>query len=114
MSIFSSIFGINAQQSDKIEILDAINFKEAIIEKDVQLIDVRTVREFNSGHIEGAINVDFFLRNNFLKYFKTLDKDKPIYLYCRSGVRSQNSAKVLVQLGFNEIYDLKGGILAWK
>lgn len=114
MSIFSSVFRVNAQQSDEIKILDASDFKEAIIDKDIQLIDVRTAREYNSGHIEDAINIDFFLRDNFLNYFESIDKDKPIYLYCRSGVRSQNAAKVLVKLGFIEIYDLKGGILTWK
>ena len=114
MSIFSSIFWRTPQQLDQVKILAANDFKEAIKSKNTQLIDVRTSQEFNSGHIKNAINVDYFNRQSFLQYFKKLDTNKPIYLYCKSGNRSQNATKTLVELGFKEIYDLKGGYLNWK
>ncbi|WP_335730253.1 rhodanese-like domain-containing protein [Psychroserpens sp.] len=114
MTLFSSIFGVTAQQIDQIKILEPTNYKNAINNKNVQLIDVRTSGEFNSGHIKNAQNVDIFKRKAFVAYFKKLDTDKPIYLYCRSGSRSQRAAKLLVKLGFKEIYDLKGGYLNWK
>jgi rhodanese-related sulfurtransferase len=43
-----------------------------------------------------------------------LDKEIPIYLYCRSGGRSNKAARQLISLGFKEIYDLQGGYLGWK
>ena len=43
-----------------------------------------------------------------------LDKEKPVYLYCRSGKRSASAAEKLKEAGFTEVYNLKGGILAWK
>ncbi|MFD1163449.1 rhodanese-like domain-containing protein [Hwangdonia seohaensis] len=79
----------------------------------VQLIDVRTPKEFKEGHIENAQNIDF-LSSTFTEDIKTLDKEKPIVVYCRSGKRSANSTKKLQEAGFTEIYDLEGGILKWK
>lgn len=114
MSIFSSIFGLNAQQLDGVEILEPNAYKNAVSNNSVQLIDVRTTREYNSGHIADAINVDVSNRKNFQHYFEKLDRETPVYLYCRSGSRSQSAAMLLVQLGFKTVYDLKGGYLNWK
>jgi rhodanese-related sulfurtransferase len=113
MSIFSAIFGMNAQQLDQIKILEPSDYKNAISTTNVQLIDVRTHREYNAGHINNARNVDVFNKNAFVTHSKNLDRDQPVYLYCRSGSRSQTAAKLLVDLGFKEIYDLKGGYLNW-
>ncbi|WP_420574931.1 rhodanese-like domain-containing protein [Kordia sp.] len=114
MSFLNSLFGNKTQPSDEIEILDATTFKEAIASKNVQLIDVRTGLEYRSGHIENAENIDFFDRANFNESFASFNREEPIYLYCRSGNRSQRAAKKLVQIGFKKIYDLKGGYKAWK
>lgn len=46
--------------------------------------------------------------------FKKLDPSKAVYLYCRSGNRSGKAAKLLVSLGFNEVYDLRGGYASWR
>ena len=43
-----------------------------------------------------------------------MDKDKPVYLYCRSGARSQKAARKLIDMGFEKVYDLKGGFMRWK
>jgi rhodanese-related sulfurtransferase len=114
MTIFSSIFGLTTQQVNGIEILEPKTYREAISTNKVKPIDVRTTREYNSGHILNALNVDVSNRKAFQQYFEKLDRSKPVYLYCRSGSRSQSAAKLLVQLGFKEIYDLKGGYLNWK
>ena len=79
---------------------------------DVQLVDVRRPTEFAQGHIEDALNIDFF-GTAFTKEFEKLDKDKPVLLYCRTGKRSKASAKKLSAMGFQEVYDLKGGYLGW-
>ncbi len=83
------------------------------LKKKVQLIDVRTPNEYKSGHIKGARNIDFYSREFNVKFNK-LNKEKAVYLYCRSGSRSRHSAKKLTAMGFTEIYDLKGGILRYN
>lgn len=80
---------------------------------DIQLIDIRTSREYTSGYIKGAININFFDRN-FMDQMSKLNKEKEIYIYCRSGNRTSKAAARLKGQGFTKIYDLKGGILNWN
>ncbi|VAV83547.1 Rhodanese-like domain protein, partial [hydrothermal vent metagenome] len=94
------------QVKDPIQLLDVAAFKKGITNPEIQLIDVRTPKEYKGGHIENATLIDYFA-DNFKENLQQLDKDKPVYLYCRSGHRSGNSAKILAEMGFKEIYDLK-------
>ena len=80
---------------------------------DIQLIDIRTPGEFTEGYIEGAINVNFYDKD-FNAQMAKLNKDKELYIYCRSGNRSGKAAKRLKDQGFTKIYDLQGGILNWN
>ncbi len=73
-------------------------------------MDVRTEKEFNSGHIKGAINIDYF-SGKFTTDFNRVNKQLPIFIYCKSGGRSRQAARELYKLRFTEIYDLRGGIL---
>ncbi len=114
MFLSGFFFGARAQESKKIEVLDRTTYKEAVSNNKVQLVDVRTPKEFKNGHIEGAINIDFFSKDLFEESFEKLNKDLPVYIYCRSGGRSQVTARKLVKMGFSKIYDLKGGFLIWK
>lgn len=87
---------------------------EKLIAGNVQILDVRTEKEWNDGHIEGAVRVDF-LRNGFKgKVVKAVDPGKPVLVYCRSGNRSGKASKLMGKLGFKDVKDLKGGITAWK
>ena len=89
--------------------IDKTTFVQAISsDAAVQVVDVRTPGEFNTGHFENAVNLDFY-SPDFSTQLDKLDKTKPVYLYCRSGNRSGKAAKMLVDKGFGEIYDLKGG-----
>ena len=80
---------------------------------DIQLIDIRTPGEYTEGYIEGAININFFDRD-FNDQMAKLNKDKELYIYCRSGNRTGKAAKRLKDKGFTKIYDLQGGILNWN
>jgi len=80
---------------------------------DIQLIDVRTPGEYAEGYIEGAININFF-DSDFNAQMAKWNKDKELYIYCRSGKRSGKAAKRLSDQGFTKIYDLQGGILNWN
>jgi len=93
--------------------INAREFKKKIEGNNTQLIDVRTPREFTDEHLNGAININYYKKALFHKEMAKLDKSKPVYVYCRSGVRSSKSAKILKKAGF-KVYDLKGGILDWK
>tara|TARA_B100001093_G_scaffold339855_1_gene324625 strand:+ start:3483 stop:3863 length:381 start_codon:yes stop_codon:yes gene_type:complete len=107
------IFSSCDNSVDKFEILEYMEFKNQII-NNVQLVDVRTSEEFNAGHIEGAINIDFKNEEVFYQSFQRLDKKNPVYVYCRSGNRSKKSADKLLEMGFSKVYDLKGGYIDWN
>ena len=109
MSFFSVLFGSKTSQSNAVTRLNPEDFKKQVEGKKVQLVDVRTPSEFKSGYIKGAKNIDFF-SSKFNVELDKLDKEKPVYVYCRSGNRSRQSAKKMEAMGFVKIYDLKGGI----
>ena len=113
MNFFSSLFGGSALNSDKFEVLDKNAFKAAIRQKKVQLVDVRTPREYKGGHIGKAINIDLFQGGSFKQAFEKFDKNKPVYLYCRSGSRSKKAAQKILDMGFEKVYDLQGGYMRW-
>ena len=113
MSVISMLLGGNNSMDDTIKRLSPTEFKAQVQDKNVQLVDVRTPREYDQGHIPGAINIDFYSRK-FTSEFNELAKDKAVYVYCRSGKRSSYSAKKIAALGFTKIYDLQGGILNYK
>lgn len=78
-----------------------------------QLLDVRTPTEYAQGHLAKSQNLDF--RDPvFVQKIATLDKDKPVFVYCLSGGRSGQAAKLLAQNGFKEVYDMQGGYLKWS
>ncbi len=81
--------------------------------QNAQLLDVRTPREFKEGHLDKAQNIDV-LASDFDQKVAKLDKKQAVFVYCRSGGRSGRAAARLTKLGFQNIYDLEGGFLAWK
>lgn len=113
MSFFSFLFPKKPSAYNAIQLLSPSEFKERVEGKNVQLIDVRTPKEYASGSIDGAKNINFF-SGRFNIEFNALDKNKPIYLFCRSGSRSRQTSKKIALYGFTEIYDLQGGILNYK
>jgi rhodanese-related sulfurtransferase len=76
------------------------------------VLDVRTPEEFAEGHLTGAVNVDFYAAD-FGDRLAELDPTLPYVLYCRSGNRSGTTAEMMTELGFEEVYEVDGGILAW-
>ena len=100
-----------AQTNSSIQKLGTTDFKTIISSDEIQLVDVRTPKEFAAGHIQGAINSNYFDKNELISFFKTLDKSKPVAVYCKVGGRSAKAANILEEMGFKEIYDLKGGYL---
>jgi thioredoxin 1 len=80
--------------------------------KDAQLIDVRTPAEYNQGHLAKASNIDY-KNPAFKEQIGSLDKSKPVFVYCLAGSRSAAAAGILHEAGFKEVYDMKGGYMQW-
>jgi len=79
---------------------------------DFIIIDVRTPAEFDSGHIENAMNLDY-RSDNFSDEINNLDKDKTYLVYCAVGGRSSGALDIMGELGFIEAYNMLGGINQW-
>ena len=92
---------------------DVERFAALLSSPDVVLLDVRTIDEYNEGHIMGALQVDIRQDDFMPKAQKLLPKDKTIAVYCRSGRRSAQACEQLESDGY-KVVNLKGGILAWK
>lgn len=86
--------------------------KRMLADSSVVLIDVRTVAEYQAGHIEGARNIDV-RQPDFDNRIAGLKTDRPVAVYCKSGVRSRLAARKLVQKGF-KVYNLDKGYLSWS
>ena len=79
---------------------------------DFMIIDVRTPEEFAEGHIENAINIDFYSQT-FEEELDRLDRGKAYFIYCRSGNRSGQAREIMKAMGFTEVYNLSAGIVDW-
>ena len=108
-----SLLVFSQENTQVYEVLSYDDFKNQINNDNVLLFDIRTMDEFNSGHLKGSINIDFYEEKLFDKFFKKVNKSKPIYIYCRSGNRSKKSSEKLKKLGFVKIFDLEGGYKNW-
>lgn len=106
-------YSCNKSAKSDAKLLSPAELQLLMQQEGVQLIDLRTPKEFQSGFIENAQNIDF-LSPTFEQELLKLDKNKPLILYCRSGRRSAKSYKKWFQAGFTEIYDLEGGIVKWR
>jgi len=104
----------NQEQKEVVTVIDLTILKETVIDKDVQLIDIRTPEEYANGYIDDAANIPIADKATFITEFSKLDKEKPVYIYCYSGVRSHRAGNLLKELGFKEIYDFKGGWKVWS
>jgi len=80
---------------------------------DFAIIDVRTPEEFAEGHIENAVIIDYY-SEAFREDINKLDKNKTYLIYCRSGNRGGKALNIMVGLGFQEAYNMLGGIIEWN
>lgn len=101
------------QNSEVIENVDAKKFKELIETSGGILLDVRTPGEVNAGYINGASTIDFY-DEDFEQKLDLIKRDNTIFIYCKSGGRSSQAARVLHEKGFKKVYNLSGGIMAWE
>lgn len=94
--------------------LEPATFKQKLAASpDALLIDVRTPQEYEQGHLDKALNIDYH-GDDFDQKMAALDKSKPVFLYCKSGGRSGKTFHKLKKMGFKDVYDMKGGYTAWS
>ena len=105
------VYSCQIFESKKINEISDAQFTE-IQHTDYILVDVRTPEEYESGHIQDAVNFDFY-SESFKNDILTLEKSSSIILYCRTQNRSTKTANFLKENGFKEITVKKGGITSW-
>lgn len=106
------MFNFFSSATQAFEELDGEAFKQKFNStKNAVLLDVRTAGEFQSGHIKGAKNIDFY-SSDFRDKINRLDKGQEYFVYCRSGARSASACNMMAKAGF-KVYNLDGGIGEW-
>ncbi|AFM03623.1 Rhodanese-related sulfurtransferase [Bernardetia litoralis DSM 6794] len=103
-----------SKSESKVEKLEAPEFNMKMIELRIyNIVDVRTPQEFAQASIKKAENIDFN-EDSFESELNQLEKDKPLFIYCKSGGRSAKAVEKAKELGFERIIELDGGMDAWK
>ena len=106
---FLGLFG----QTNKFKTVDVAGFAKAVADTSYIVLDVRTPAEHAEGHIPGThFNIDVLEDDYAETALKTLPKDKPVALYCRSGNRSKNAASILAEKGY-QVLELGTGFRGW-
>ena len=104
---------VNSQTSGTIEKLPPNEYQKRLVDKNIQFIDIRTPEEYKEGYITGAKNINYY-DADFKDQMSKLNKNEPVYIYCRSGGRSGKAANILSEMGFKKVVDLQGGINSWN
>lgn len=108
-------FFLSACSTNNAQSLNVDQFENALkIKLNVQLLDVRTPEEYQSGHLNNAMQANWMDRPEFDRRVQALNKEEPVLIYCLSGGRSAAAAKALREKGFKEVIEMEGGINAWK
>ncbi len=107
--MLGSLFLYGQENND----IDIKEFKSKLDTSTYLLIDVRTKTEYTKGYIKNAINISY-LSDDFEKKIQQLDKDILVLLYCHSGNRSRKAMDLMNINGFKQVFNLVGGIVAWK
>lgn len=94
--------------------ISVVEFESKLNSEKFQVLDVRTAGEFKAGYLKGALQADWLNKKEFEERTAHLNPEKPLLVYCASGVRSEQAAKWLLKKGFKEVYNLKGGTSAWQ
>ncbi|AKG90678.1 Rhodanese-related sulfurtransferase [Geoglobus ahangari] len=108
--------GCSSQQSQVFKTISPDEAYKLIQENannpDFVIIDIRTPQEYKAGHIPKAINIDYY-SPTFKEELNKLDKSKTYLIYCRTGHRTGNTMPIMKELGFQKVYEIRGGITAW-
>lgn len=107
------LMACNGKAKDNFKNLSADEFERLIQDDNIQVVDVRTVAEYSKGHLPASLNINVLDDSFSATADELLDKDRPVAVYCRSGKRSRNAARILDKKGF-KVYNLDKGFENWK
>lgn len=113
MAVICSIILFSCTAQTKTS-LSADEFEKSINKEAVQLLDVRTPGEYAGGHIKNTLLANWNDKEEFNRRISFIDKNKPVYVYCLAGGRSAAAADKMRGMGFKNVFELEGGINAWK
>mgnify|MGYP003318142766 FL=1 len=106
------LFFSSCNKNNGVETIPAKEFAKVISNPDVQLIDVRSTEEFIEGNIEGSVNISLAGEDFCGQVVRTLDKERPVAVYCRGGRQSAEAAEKLDSMGF-KVFELENGYKEW-
>lgn len=113
LSAFLILPSCKQRDSQSAQALDIGNFEKKLNNTpDRILLDVRTSPEYQQGHLANSIMIDIHSQD-FTEQVNKLDRSKPVFVYCASGIRSEKAANILKDQGFREIYHMDGGLNEW-
>ena len=110
--IITLLFAVTVAAQQKAALVPPAKFAQKIAAEKGQVIDVRTPKEYKAGHIENAVNMHVYDKD-FEQRLDKLDKNKPVYVYCKAGGRSAEAVEIMQKKGFKKITELDGGMDAW-
>ncbi len=102
--IYTGMIGHNIQRGR--EIITPKALTERAEHEDIRVIDVRSPKQFEAGHVKDAVNIPL---KNLREYAATADKDQTVVTYCNKGTTGNAAQNVLLNLGFRNVYNLSGG-----
>ncbi|MGX1927794.1 rhodanese-like domain-containing protein [Flagellimonas sp. 2504JD4-2] len=107
-------FGCLPKTTPEVTTITKSELTAALEKGNIQLLDVRRPGEYDQGHIQGAININVLDSVGFKKGVASMDREKPIYIYCQAGKRSKKASEKLKEMGFQTIYDFSAGYGSWE
>lgn len=110
LSLALTACGDSATQATQVDAATASNLIED--NPDLLILDIRTPEEVANGTLPEATVIDFY-SPTFQQEIDALDRTASYLVYCRSGSRSAQATTLMADMGFAEIYELEGGLLAW-
>ena len=110
--VLMSLTACQSQTKETAVLVSAQEFYQQTNNTKVQLVDVRTPKEFSQGHLKNAQNIHLY-DQDFKQRINTLDKNQPVYVYCKAGSRSAEAVEIMKASGFKTIVELNGGADAW-
>lgn len=106
------VFASCQAQTKSPQLVSAEDFQSKVEAGNVQLIDVRTPKEFKQGHLKNAKNVHLY-DQDFGTQIDKLNKKETVYVYCKAGGRSAEAVEIMQKHGFESIVELNGGTDSW-
>lgn len=114
ITFFLALFVVSCANGQSGKVLNATSFADSLkAMPDAVLVDVRTAEEYADGHLVDAKNICWTC-DGFESEIAAVDKSKPVFVYCAVGGRSAKAVSKMRELGFQNVYELKGGIRSWQ